>query len=143
MRCLSEFQNQRNPQIILSIRLCNVLVLAALQSSEYGFLSEILSQLPVFSVAFKNLLSGNTLSTELPKELTAAVVNHAYTSIKLWLLLARKCKSHTGSISESLNPYAEEVEYEELRVWNELWPPFERLLTSDTTLRSDTRSVRQ
>jgi hypothetical protein len=59
-------------------------------------------------------------------------INHAYIAIKLWLLLAQaKASAGDGGTVYSLT------------VWNELWPPFERLVNMlESEIQSGTPSVR-
>lgn len=45
-------------------------------------------------------------------------INHAYISIKVWLIIAQMKASRDGSGCST----------EALIVWNELWPPFESLI---------------
>ena len=51
----------------------------------------------------------------------ASTINHSYISIKLWLLLGKKLSDAALEPLHASNVLA-------FRFWNELWPPFERLL---------------
>ncbi len=57
-------------------------------------------------------------------------VNHAFISIKLWLLLAQKCTNAIGTSDPFAEPAERSAEDRSVSmVWNELWPPFERLVS--------------
>ncbi len=89
-----------------------------------------MTHLPTFSLAYHTALRMHVQLTGIPSDLSASEVNHAFISIKLWLLLAQKC---TNAIGTS-DPFAEPAERSAgdrsvSMVWNELWPPFERLVS--------------
>lgn len=52
-------------------------------------------------------------------------INHAYISLKLWILMAGHADHYTA-----------------LTTWNELWPPFENLINSLEYQKGLTHSVR-
>ena len=58
-------------------------------------------------------------------------VNHAFIAIKLWLLLALKCsvQSQDADNNDAANGSGKiSTDRYESSVWNELWPPFQRLI---------------
>lgn len=65
-------------------------------------------------------------------ESTAADINRAYIAIKLWLLVI-----HNFDVvaAEGMGEESREIEFERgsdsfaRMIWNELWPPFERIVT--------------
>jgi hypothetical protein len=58
----------------------------------------------------------------------AADINRAYVALKLWLLITQ----NFGSIREGPNEVglSKESDNSARNVWNELWPPFERIAMS-------------
>lgn len=77
----------------------------------------LFAQLPVFSIAHFSSLRVYIQSGTRIQESATTDINHAYISIKLWLMLAQREATATsiGTITA-------------LAVWNELWPPFESLM---------------
>ena len=64
--------------------------------------------------------------------MTASEVNQAFIAIKLWLLLARRSSEEALLIDENAALAAMTCTSEDRSaslVWNELWPPFERLVS--------------
>lgn len=88
-------------------------------------------------------------TTGLPPDVSAADVNRAYIAIKLWLLLARKCfEESTVSQIENSAVFTKVDNVDEdintRMVWNELWPPFEKLVTlSESDAEAGEISVRK
>lgn len=71
--------------------------------------------LSAFSTTHHGVLGAYTQSAVSP---ATTDVNHAYIAIKLWLLLAQK-KSSADDLGNATA----------LMVWNELWPPFEAMIS--------------
>ena len=69
-------------------------------------------------------------------------ISYAYASIKLWLLLARKAaREHPGVDATGALQDGEGLAAK--MVWNELWPPFEAVITAfETDARSGHATVR-
>lgn len=104
-----------------SIRVWNLLVLASLEHSNPAPAQKLFKLLQSFSFLYTATLRFATPGSQYDQ--SALAVNHAFASVKLWLLLARKCHQATH-----YNRRNEESDKAERQVWNELWPPFERLL---------------
>ncbi|KAI0035078.1 hypothetical protein K488DRAFT_44141 [Vararia minispora EC-137] len=106
----------------LSLRSWNVLTLASLSRESAKTAHVLLDHFAAFAVAFHNALlkPGSGVVTTSP-----STVNHCYTSIKLWLLLARKLSEDKAVVSDVSNSMT-------FFVWNDLWPPFLHLLTELT-----------
>jgi hypothetical protein len=87
----------------------------------------LLAQAAPFGISYSNTL--NSLSDQLfSKGLLPSAgpeVNHAFAAIKLWLLLALRTgyEKPAGTSSDVIDS-----DTEQRRIWNEVWPPFERLL---------------
>jgi hypothetical protein len=100
-----------------AVRVWNLVALGGLKRPTPDASEKLLVLLPHFVVAYVSLL-------RLPMSGTlneSASVNHGFASVKLWMLIARKACMHDASgVPDS--------DRAERMVWNELWPPFERLL---------------
>jgi hypothetical protein len=77
----------------------------------------LFAQLPSCSYAHRTALRVHRHSGMVSAETSTVDINHAYITIKLWVMLAQRA-SADGQTSD-LTAFA---------VWNELWPPFESLL---------------
>lgn len=62
-------------------------------------------------------------------------VSHAYASMKLWLLLCSQDENGMWTKRESRKTATQ------LQVWNEMWPPFERLILTSLTNESEAWAV--
>ncbi|KAH8117558.1 hypothetical protein DFH11DRAFT_1504486 [Phellopilus nigrolimitatus] len=132
-RHLNEFAYERSGRHALAVRAWNVLVLQALQTSFATDRSamRLFSHLSTFSAVYHTSLWLHGHSIGLPQELTTSDVNQAFIALKLWSLLARKCSEEMladDAIVLSTTDHASENR-NILMVWNELWPPFERLVS--------------
>jgi len=108
----------------VAVRVWNLLVLATLEYDDPGLSGTLLTFLPQFvSVYAAALRIPSPLASH---EFAALNVNYAFASLKLWILLARK--THASS----------ELDAAERMVWNELWPPFERLFVQSLEESSNT-----
>lgn len=89
--------------------------------------------LSTFCARYSISLRANVHTTGLPPDMMASDVNQAFIAIKLWLILARKCAEESRDDDDSSPNGADASlpKYENHNahlVWNELWPPFERLV---------------
>ncbi|KAE9396073.1 hypothetical protein BT96DRAFT_997116 [Gymnopus androsaceus JB14] len=102
-----------------SVRAWNILLLAVLQDSSEGWIDSVFSHLTAFSSAHHSALRPYITrpGAQVP-EAAITDINHAYISIKVWLIVAQMKASRDGSGCST----------EALIVWNELWPPFESLI---------------
>ncbi|THU91128.1 hypothetical protein K435DRAFT_727522 [Dendrothele bispora CBS 962.96] len=96
-----------------NVRAWNVLVLAVLLDPSESWIASVFHQLDTFSVVYHTALRGLVMADSAITD-----INHAYIAIKLWMMLAQKKASREGA--ENLDA---------LTVWNELWPPFESIVT--------------
>ncbi|GJJ12125.1 hypothetical protein Clacol_006366 [Clathrus columnatus] len=110
--------DNRNPP---SVRIWNLVTLASLEQSDSTAGQKLFKLLPTFSYLYAATLRFASSGSQYDH--SALAVNHAFASVKLWLLLARKCHQ-----ARNLARRSEESDKAERQVWNELWPPFERLL---------------
>ncbi|EJD06034.1 uncharacterized protein FOMMEDRAFT_119510 [Fomitiporia mediterranea MF3/22] len=137
-RYLGDNASERSNRHTLTVRAWNALVLEALQSSpEWKPAAQLFDNLSSFSASYHSSLRAQIQGFGLPPDLTASDVNQAYVAIKLWLLLSRTC-SEEARITNDGMPSAADHMLEDRNaslVWNELWPPFERLVN---LLESDT-----
>lgn len=102
----------------LSLRTWNVLVLASISRDLPQSAQALLRHFPAFAATFHDsLVSPATLG---PTE-SASTINHSYISIKLWLLLSKKLSDAALEPAHASNVLT-------FRFWNELWPPFLRVL---------------
>ncbi|KAL1742921.1 hypothetical protein HDZ31DRAFT_42140 [Schizophyllum fasciatum] len=114
---LAELGGDKLPRQSLAIRTWNILVLAALLDTDERWLAMMSVQLAPFSAVYQALL--HTYSAlEHPPEGATTDVNHVYVAVKVWLLLAHRKAARDGAGNEL-----------ELGVWNELWPPFDAMVS--------------
>ncbi|KAF8590616.1 hypothetical protein K439DRAFT_1382139 [Ramaria rubella] len=107
-----------------AVRVWNLVVLASLKRASPESAQKLLNLLPNFVMAYVSSLR-LPLSGVL-NESAAPSVNHAFASVKLWMLLARK--AYFRENRPSIGQDASDSDNEERKIWNEMWPPFERLL---------------
>ncbi|CCM02372.1 uncharacterized protein FIBRA_04467 [Fibroporia radiculosa] len=132
---LSRLANSQVPT-----RTWNVLVIAALQSSHDVSASLIFDYFPAFSLAYSSCLEPykdpQRLASLEAQNSAYIDISGAYASIKLWLLLVRKAANHHREARERLS---EDREVNMLQdgeilatktVWNELWPPLDRIMAA-------------
>lgn len=109
-----------DPRSPSTVRVWNLLVLATLECSDTTASTRLFTLFPTFVLAF---ISSLRLPSLASVDSAPLAVNHAFASIKLWILLARK-----AFVEGSADGKAISCDTAERTVWNELWPPFERLL---------------
>ncbi|EGN95947.1 hypothetical protein SERLA73DRAFT_93794 [Serpula lacrymans var. lacrymans S7.3] len=119
-------------RINTSMRTWNVLTLAALSDTSGQHGTILFPHFSAFTPAYYASLGTYVHARALPPESAVADIDHAYLSIKLWLLLAQ-----TMSLSnDKVDPGALSVAQDDRAdlaiktVWNELWPPFESIVES-------------
>ena len=106
-------------------RVWNILTVAALMEPSATWSAMLFTQLRNCSHAHRTALRLRGQSGGMSVEPSTADVNHAYITVKLWVILAQMSVDSQGS---SVTPFV---------VWNELWPPFESLLNA---LESEART---
>lgn len=131
---------QRSSRQGLSVRTWNILAFAALSHPSNAWTSILFAHFPTFSLAYNtSLRSFGKAGTTLP-ETAQADINHAYSAIKLWLMLAlKKFRLQGVSPGKDKDPTVlEDNEDAATRmIWNELWPPFALLVNFfDPTART-------
>ncbi|KAF5365590.1 hypothetical protein D9758_003325 [Tetrapyrgos nigripes] len=117
MSMIARYGLDRSGRQRTNLRAWNVLVLAVLLDPSETWISSMFYQLDAFSVVYHAALRGHTNSAHGMPDSAITDINHAYIAIKLWMMLAQKkaSKEGTGNVDA-------------LTTWNELWPPFERLV---------------
>lgn len=118
----------------------NALAIAALE--DHTFASALFKYLHSFSFSYSSSLQHlPSTSSASVFDSTPADVSQAYTAIKLWLLAARIRNLGIDDAEESVLKVDEDVAYAERRVWNAVWPSFERILGLTAVASSDDVSV--
>jgi hypothetical protein len=110
------FGLKKSAHVYMTVRAWNILALAALMEPSANWSAMLFAQLHNCSYAHRTALRLHGPSGAISVETSTADINHAYITIKLWVMLAQKV-----SADNNLAPFA---------VWNELWPPFESLLSA-------------
>ena len=98
------------------VRAWNILFLASLMGPREHLQDLLFAELPNFLRAYQSTLRFDSRPGSGYPETWSTDINHGYIAIKLWIMLAHITASNRES----------DVAY--FIVWNELWPPFERLL---------------
>jgi len=117
----------------LTVRTWNILAFAALSHPMDAWASILFAHFSTFSFAYNGSLRAFGNSGTSPPETAQADINHAFSAIKLWLLLALKRFRLKGvSPSKEKDPTVlEDNEDAATRmIWNELWPSFALLVDS-------------
>lgn len=118
-------------QSILSVRTWNVLAFAALSNPSDAWASTLFAHFSTFSLSYNICLRPFGSPSSNPPEAAQTDINHAYSAVKLWLLLAlKKFRLKGVSVNKEKDPVVlEDNEDAATRlVWNELWPPFALLV---------------
>ena len=130
-----------------TLRAYNILVLAALQSQHNRASALVLDLFTTFVSTYCYSLSGFQRTgpyQALQNSPLHTDVSGAYASIKLWLLLVQHASTQRRHSTEAFGENrqeklpagaAEMLTYK--MIWNELWPPFERVMT---VLEADTHA---
>ncbi|KAJ7709877.1 hypothetical protein B0H17DRAFT_1029591 [Mycena rosella] len=108
---------ERSGRQSLGVRSWNLLILAVLLDGSDNQIAPMFNLLSAFSGTHHAVLRAYTQSAISPSESATTDINHAYISIKLWLLMAQRISlTDNGGNATAL------------MVWNELWPPFEAMI---------------
>ncbi|TFK54850.1 hypothetical protein OE88DRAFT_1674178 [Heliocybe sulcata] len=121
--------SEKSARQALTVRSWNVLLITALSTDLRTSPRLLLEHFPAFLLVYHRLLR-IYVSDSGTLGLTGADINYAYIAMKLWLLLARKVHlvdRETGDAEETPGTMEDVVSR---RLWNDLWPPFEHLLTA-------------
>ncbi|KAL0946866.1 hypothetical protein HGRIS_013032 [Hohenbuehelia grisea] len=132
---LSEHAMEKPSRQGLGVRGWNIMAFAALSDQSGVWAKTVLDQVQTFSIVHHAALRSVVLSNG-PLDAARTDINYAYIAIKLWILL-------TKMVSKK-----EDVDWTTwLRVWNQLWFPFQSLLnlledevTAESTLATVTWS---
>ncbi|KAF8077923.1 hypothetical protein FPV67DRAFT_1403007 [Lyophyllum atratum] len=100
------------------VRAWNILAAAALLEPKENWFTALFAQLAGFSYAHHVAMRLVTQGSTTP-ESSMIDINHGYIAIKLWMLLAYKVSGSSSIVRDS----------QTFSVWNELWPPFEGLIS--------------
>ncbi|KAI1795782.1 hypothetical protein LXA43DRAFT_1163651 [Ganoderma leucocontextum] len=117
----------------ITVRVWNILALAALSRLSGSSAALLFEHFPIFTHAyFTSLQPYQTVhapDSSDAQDHAHANISTAYASIKLWLLLACKAASeHPGVDASGALQDGEGLAAK--MVWNELWPPFETIITA-------------
>ena len=127
---IDTFTLQKSP---VTVRVWNVLALAALSLTSGSSAALLFEHFSIFTLAYCTSLQPYqtvlTLDSSDAQDHAHADISTAYAAIKLWLLLARKAASeHQGVDASGALQDGEGMAAK--MVWNELWPPFETIITA-------------
>ncbi|OBZ75571.1 hypothetical protein A0H81_04216 [Grifola frondosa] len=118
----------------MSIRAWNVFLLAALNEPSGALAALLFEHFSAFSLAYSTSLTPYQhpqQSTDPDAQDIAYVdISYAYAAIKLWLLLARKAAGHQRELSNDTSTVRDGENFASKMVWNELWPPFESVISA-------------
>lgn len=116
----------------MPLRAWNLILLAALSSNTTAAAATLFSYFHGFAFVYhRTLRTYQNFLNDGSQEVAHADISRAYASIKLWLLLCRKAtaiqevnvvQAKTG-LQDKESPLVK-------MVWNEVWPPFEAVLTA-------------
>lgn len=99
------------------------MILAALQEPSDKWVATLFDNLSAFSFIHYAALRTYLSSGISRPESAITDINQAFIAVKLWLMLAQR-------VSTTLSNAGGDVSIEApLIVWNELWPPFESLMS--------------
>ncbi|PIL24081.1 hypothetical protein GSI_13832 [Ganoderma sinense ZZ0214-1] len=117
----------------ITVRVWNVLTLAALSRPSGSSAALLFEHFPIFTLAYCTSLQSYqtvlTLDSSDAQDHAHTDISTAYAAIKLWLLLARKAASEHQSVDAS-GALQDGEGMAAKMVWNELWPPFETIITA-------------
>ncbi|PFH54331.1 hypothetical protein AMATHDRAFT_38260 [Amanita thiersii Skay4041] len=116
---MADFGLERSGPSDFSVRAWNILTLTALRHPDRTWAAALLPLLHIFSHVQFNTLRTYVYHDSAAWDPNTTNINHAYSAIKLWLLLAHKVSTD-----------AMEGDISIFHVWNELWSPFETLAFS-------------
>lgn len=127
---------KKHTRVRFPLKIWNILGLSALRASTLSCAVTFLHYFYDFTLDYHHSLLFHRQTLISLQEVQVSEVNNAYVALKIWLLLARKTFSlHPGrETSEALAVIFSSSKMDEnvctKLIWNELWPPFERLLQS-------------
>ena len=116
----------------MPVRAWNLVLLAALSSNSTAAAATLFDYFQGFVYVYQRTLSVHQHSNcEGLQDVVHADVSRAYASIKLWMLLGRKASAIQEVSILPGNVVAQDRESTlNRKIWNELWPPFEAVLTT-------------
>lgn len=122
------------------LRVWSALALATLTESSKN--PALLMHTTLFGISYSSTL--NSINDQLSLRGTlgpsaGSEVSHGYAAIKLWILLAQRVgdRGERDDRAGVVNS-----DREQRRIWNEAWPPFEKLLNLSTMNSDETSLVR-
>jgi len=130
-QALSRLMSSRIP-----LRTWNLVLLSALLSSSKKPTVSLLAYFPSFTLVYYRTLSSFQRPEQHSQDAGHVEVSRAYMSMKLWLLACRKATQQDDVVRLQTGGYEKESATS-LMIWNELWPPYERVIAA---LESDTQA---
>ncbi len=133
----TETMHQNSGGADVPLRCWTILGLAALEKPQHR--ATILRYVANFGLSYSNTL----LYLASPEgvlgwsPVTAATMSSAFTAMKIWILLASDSDNDGGLVNE--NP--DETSTFERMIWNEVWPPFEKIIHVSMFSSLDSASV--
>ncbi|KAH8106968.1 hypothetical protein BXZ70DRAFT_1003857 [Cristinia sonorae] len=131
---------QDQPQILskvtrvnMPLRAWNFLLLAALSSNSTAAAAALFDHFHNFTFVYYRALNAyQHFDIDGPQQVGHADIDRAYASIKLWLLLCRKAIAiqELSLVQEDGVVLQDKDGSLTRKIWNELWPPFESVLTA-------------
>ena len=117
----------------MTIRVWNVLALAALTRPSGTSAALLFEYFLAFSLTYNASLNIyhnlNILDSSDAQDRAHGDISHAYASIKLWLLLARKAASELPGV-DATGALQDGEGLASKMIWNALWPPFETVISA-------------
>ncbi|KAI9070388.1 hypothetical protein FKP32DRAFT_1586228 [Trametes sanguinea] len=117
----------------MAVRVWNILLIGSLSRASSTTATLLFQHFPSFTLTYCTSLSPYTNPSGLDnpdnQDRAHADISYAYASIKLWLLLARKVAGEQSTMDASGALRDNEGSAAKM-VWNELWPPFESVVSA-------------
>ncbi|KAH9856975.1 hypothetical protein C2E23DRAFT_892456 [Lenzites betulinus] len=117
----------------MTVRVWNTLIIGALSMPSSAAAKLMFDHFPSFTLAYNTSLnlyqSPAAIASADAQDRAHGDISYAYASIKLWLLLARKLAAEEPPPNSSEEQQDGEA-YAAKWVWNELWPPFEHVVSA-------------
>lgn len=118
-----------------TLRLWNMLVLAALHNGRNRSAAVVFEYFSIFSLAYSHALGAYQRPQQLldPQDSAHIEISSVYVAIKLWLLLVRKAALQYKELRHNEQNQLDVLQDGEVMatkmVWNELWPPYGRIMS--------------
>lgn len=116
----------------MPVRAWNLILLAALSSNSTAAAAILFDYFHGFALVYhRSLRAYQQVNYDNSQDVAHADISRAYTAIKLWMLLCRKATAiqQVSVAQNNVNALDKESALARM-IWNELWPPFEMVLTA-------------